>query len=130
MSKIFIITGTRKGIGKQLAEHYLSLGHTVAGCSRGKASIEHHNYMHFILDVSDEKMVMDMVKSVKKQCSRIDVLINNAGIAAMNHLITTPYTSAKNVFETNFFGTYLFTREVSKVMMKQKSRLHGLLITL
>ena len=121
MSKIFIITGTRKGIGKQLAEHYLSLGHFVAGCSRGKQSIEHSKYTHFILDVADEKMVMSMVRTVKKQYGHIDVLLNNAGIAAMNHMLTTPYQSAQKVFDTNFFGTFLFSREVSKVMMKQKS---------
>jgi 3-oxoacyl-[acyl-carrier protein] reductase len=121
MSKIFIITGTRKGIGKQLAEHYLSLSYNVIGCSRGKSSIDHPNYAHFELDVADEKMVMNMVRTVKKQYGRIDVLINNAGIAAMNHMLTTPYRSAKKVFDTNFFGTFLFSREVSKVMMKQKS---------
>ena len=38
----------------------------------------------------------------------------------MNHLLTTPYSNAKNVFATNFFGTFLLTREVSKVMMKVK----------
>ena len=64
MNKIFIITGTRKGIGKQLAEHYLSLGHIVAGCSRGKPSIKHSKYTHFMLDVAEERMVMSMVRTV------------------------------------------------------------------
>lgn len=120
MSKIFIITGTRKGIGKQLAEHYLNQGHIVIGCSRGKSSIEHTNYSHHNLDVSDEKLVTNMVRSVKKQYGRIDVLLNNAGIAAMNHSLTTPYKTAKTVFDTNFFGSFLFSREVAKSMIKQK----------
>jgi 3-oxoacyl-[acyl-carrier protein] reductase len=38
----------------------------------------------------------------------------------MNHFLTTPYVTAQNIFNTNFFGTFLCTREVSKVMMKQK----------
>ncbi|MEN8220526.1 MAG: SDR family oxidoreductase [Pseudomonadota bacterium] len=121
MAKVFIITGTRKGIGKQLAEYYLSQGHIVIGCSRGSASIEHENYEHFSLDVSDESAVKKMGRAVKKAHKRIDVLLNNAGIAAMNHIITTPYTQAKTVFDTNFFGTFLLTREVAKVMIKQKS---------
>jgi 3-oxoacyl-[acyl-carrier protein] reductase len=120
MNKIFIITGTRTGIGRQLAEHYLSLDCVVAGCSRGKSSIEHPNYKHFMLDVADERLVMSMVRTVKKQYGRIDILLNNAGIAAMNHILTTPYRSAKIVFDTNFFGTFLFSREVSKVMIRQK----------
>jgi 3-oxoacyl-[acyl-carrier protein] reductase len=121
MGKIYIITGTRKGLGKQLAENYLSHGHIVAGCSRRKASIEHPNYRHFLLDVVDEKKVMSMVRAVKKEHGLIDVLLNNAGIAAMNHMLTTPYHNAKTVFDTNFFGTFLFSREVSKVMIRQKS---------
>ena len=55
MNKVIVITGTRKGIGKDLSEYYLQQGHIVCGCSRGKGSIESHNYRHFELDVSDEK---------------------------------------------------------------------------
>lgn len=51
-----------------------------------------------------------------KNFSRIDVLLNNAGIASMNHILTTPYKSVNNIFNTNVFGTFLFTREVAKVM--------------
>jgi len=116
----YIITGTRKGLGKQLAEYYLEQGHNVAGCSRGEASIEHANYMHFMLDVADEKAVIKMVRQTKRSFGCIDVLLNNAGIAAMNHILTTPFGNARSVFDTNFFGTFLFSREVAKVMMKQK----------
>ena len=121
MSRVFIITGSRKGIGRQLAEYYLSKGDIVAGCSRGKSSIKNSNYMHFELDISDEDMVINMVRAVKKQHGHIDILLNNAGIASMNHILTTPYTSARKIFNTNFFGTFLFTREVSKIMIKQKN---------
>lgn len=116
MQKVILITGTRKGIGKQLSEYYLSLGYIVCGCSRGASSINHINYRHFKLDVSDEKKVVSMVRAVRKEFSRIDVLLNNAGIASMNHILTTPYKSINNIFNTNVFGTFLFTREVAKVM--------------
>ncbi|MCW1539099.1 SDR family oxidoreductase, partial [Campylobacter jejuni] len=68
------------------------LGHTVCGCSRGASSINHINYRHE-LDVSDEEKVVSMVRAVRKEFSRIDVLLNNAGIASMNHILTTPYKS-------------------------------------
>lgn len=121
MSSSYIITGTRKGLGKALAEYYLAQGHDVAGCSRGKPSIQHPNYLHFELDVANEKSVIGMVRQTKKTFGRIDVLLNNAGIAAMNHILTTPFSNAQAVFNTNFFGTFLFSREVAKVMMKQKT---------
>ena len=119
-NKNIIITGTRKGIGKYLSEYYLDLGHNVIGCSRNEASIAHQNYMHYCLDVADENEVKKMFTDVKKKLSKIDVLLNNAGIASMNHIVLTPLTTVNNILNTNFVGTFLFCREASKLMMKNK----------
>ncbi len=113
-----IITGTSRGIGKYLAEYYLANGHKVAGCSRGPSEIHHDHYIHFALDVNDEKSVVSMVKNANKQFGKIDALINNAGIASMNHLSLTPLSTIKSIFETNVFGTFLFLREASKVIRR------------
>lgn len=120
MSKIIVITGTRKGLGYELTHYYLGLGYIVCGCSRGDATIEHDNYRHFSLDVTDEKLVVKMIRSVKKEFKRIDILLNNAGIASMNHFLTTPFETAQKIINTNFLGSFLFMREVGKLMMRQK----------
>ncbi len=120
MSQIILITGTRKGIGKIISEYYLSKGEIVIGCSRREGSIEHSNYRHIKVDVSDEKAVVSMVRKVAKEFGGVDVLINNAGIASMNHFLLTPFYTMEKVIRTNVFGTMLFSREVSKVMMKNK----------
>ncbi len=120
MNKVFVITGTRKGIGKELAEYYLEGGKTVAGCSRRPGTIEHENYRHYELDVADEKAVIAMIRDVRKKDGRIDALINNAGMASMNHILTTPAETVKKIFDTNFMGTFLFTREAAKIMSKNK----------
>ena len=117
---VIVITGTRKGIGNELANHYLAKGCIVAGCSRKKSSIDHKNYRHFMLDVSDEGLVKEMIKAVKKEFKTIDALINNAGVASLNHTLTTPYDTIQNIFSTNMFGTFLFVREVAKVMARKK----------
>jgi len=121
MGRIIIITGTRKGIGRYLAEQYLQEGDIVYGCSRRICDIEHPNYHHTRLDVSDEAEVVSFVRNVYKNHKHIDVLINNAGCASMNHFLLTPYDTAKKVFNTNFFGTFLMCREVAKYMVKNKS---------
>ena len=120
MSNIAIITGTRKGIGLYLAEYYSRKGFTVVGCSRSEAEKALDNYSHHCLDVADEKAVQQMVHDVVKKFGRVDILINNAGIASMNHILLTPLSTVRRIFETNFYGTFLFAREVAKVMMRQK----------
>lgn len=120
MSKSILITGNRKGIGLHLTNYYLSKGHNVIGCSRTDSSLTHPNYLHIIADVSDEKMVRKVVSEAKKRFKTIDVLINNAGMASLNHSLLTPGSTVKKVFETNFYGSFFFSRECAKLMMKNK----------
>ncbi|MDA9808740.1 SDR family oxidoreductase [Flavobacteriales bacterium] len=120
MSKSILITGNRKGIGLHLTNYYLSKGHNVIGCSRNDSSLTHPNYLHIKADVSDEKMVRKVVSEAKKRFKTIDVLINNAGMASLNHSLLTPGSTVKKVFETNFYGSFFFSRECAKLMMKNK----------
>lgn len=127
MPRVILITGTRKGIGRDLSEYYLNKDDIVCGCSRTQSNLEHKNYRHFTLDVSDENAVVNMVRAVKKEFGTIDVLLNNAGIASMNHILTTPLKTMQNIFNTNVFGSFLFLREVSKVMVQNyKKRIKDL----
>ncbi len=114
-----VVTGTRKGIGQAIAHYYLERGWSVSGCSRGDASISHGNYRHYCLDVADEPAVVKMVQAVRKDVGAIDALINNAGIASMNHSLLTPTTTVERVLQTNVAGTFLFCRECAKLMRKQ-----------
>lgn len=119
--KTIVITGTRKGIGKSLSEHYLAEGWQVAGCSRGESSIEHANYRHFSLDVSDEPAVVSMARALKKEFGEVDALLNNAGIASMNHALLTPAETVNRILSTNVVGTFLFCREMAKLMRGKKT---------
>lgn len=120
MNRIIVITGTRKGIGKELALHFLHMQDIVIGCSREGCDIDNSSYHHYTADVSDENAVIKMVRDIKKKFGQIDILINNAGIASMNHMVTTPFKTVDKIFKTNFFGSFLFCREASKIMMKKK----------
>lgn len=117
---VMVITGTRKGIGRYLVDYYLDKGYRVAGCSRGPMGEELDNYRHFELDVADEAGVVKMVRAVAKEWGGIDVLLNNAGIASMNHALLTPLSTVASIFATNVFGTFLFAREAAKVMARKK----------
>ena len=119
-AKTIAITGTRKGIGLFLAETFLERGWTVVGCSRGASDLDHPNYSHFELDVSDERAVVKMMQSVRRTHGGLDALLNNAGIASMNHALLTPGATMERVFQTNVFGTFLFCREAAKLMGRKK----------
>jgi 3-oxoacyl-[acyl-carrier protein] reductase len=115
-----VITGTRKGIGRHLAEHYTRRGFIVEGCSRGEAGWEAENYTHHQVDVADEKHVRNMVALVAKKHGRIDCVLNNAAVASMNHVLLTPAKASNRMLEVNVTGTMLFCRETAKVMMRRK----------
>ena len=117
---VTLITGTRKGIGKYLAEYYVDKGHQVIGCSRIVPDWTLDGYLHYEADVSDEKAVTKMFSDIRKSYGHIDNLINNAGIASMNHALLTPLSSVHNVLNTNVVGTFLFCREAVKLMQKTK----------
>ena len=119
--KTIVITGTRNGIGQALAQHYVSEGWRVAGCSRGEASIKHVNYRHFELDVSDENAVVEMARTLHSDYGQVDALLNNAGIASMNHALLTPASTVNRILQTNVLGTFLFCREMAKLMRRTKT---------
>jgi 3-oxoacyl-[acyl-carrier protein] reductase len=115
-NKVILITGARKGIGRALAEHYAGSGCHVIGCSRSPFEGELSNYRHYCLDVSDEPAVRKMFSEIKKQEGQLDVLINNAGVASMNHSLLTPMAAVNKIMDTNFTGTFLFCREAARLM--------------
>jgi 3-oxoacyl-[acyl-carrier protein] reductase len=120
-SGVMLITGARKGIGRYLAEYYLSKGWQVIGCSRTQADPLPGAYRHFRLDVSDEPAVKAMFAAVRKDYGKLDALINNAGIASMNHALLMPVPTLQNILNTNVVGTFLFCREAAKLMQRQKA---------
>ena len=121
--KVMVITGTRKGIGRYLAEYYCDRGFQVVGCSREKSDFAQENYRHFCVDVADEVGVRGMFHEVSSNLGRVDVLINNAGIASMNHILLTPMATIRKIIDTNLIGTFLFCREAAKLMRRNGGRI-------
>lgn len=118
MSGTMIITGTSKGIGRDLVDYYMGKGWTVAGCARSEMETPPEGYHHYTLDVSDEAAVQAMVMDVDRNLGPIKVLLNNAGIASMNHALLTPLKTVDRIFRTNVYGSFLFAREAAKTMMR------------
>lgn len=118
--QLILITGSRKGIGRCLCEHFSEQGWQVIGCSRSESDFKHPNYVHLQVDVRDESSVKTMFSRLRKDYGRLDALINNAGIASMNHSLLMPLETTRSIMETNFTGTFLFSREAARLMQKRK----------
>jgi len=118
--QVLLVTGARKGIGRYLAEYYLKKGFIVEGCSRGAVDLADPSYTHHQVDVADEKGVRNMIADITKRHGRIDVVLNNAAIASMNHVLLTPAKSANRMLEVNVTGTMLVCRDAAKVMMRRR----------
>ncbi|MCS6968239.1 MAG: SDR family oxidoreductase [Cytophagales bacterium] len=118
-NQVLLITGTSRGIGKFLAEKYCEKGINVVGFSRSNATINSDYYTHVVGDILDEGSIKNCFGLIKQKFGQLDVLINNAGVASMNHTLLTPYKTLENIFKTNFYGSFIFSREAAKLMRKK-----------
>lgn len=115
-----VITGSSRGIGLGLANVMLERGWHVFGCSRGPSEVQHERYQHYEIDVADEKGVVHLFGGVRKSGKPLYAVLNNAGTASMNHVLTTPFETMKKLFAVNVFGTMLCSREGAKLMLRHK----------
>lgn len=115
-----LITGTTRGLGKAMAEHFLAMGETVIGCGRTTQAISHPHYHHYILDLASTEAIDDFFFALRKDVNHLDVLINNAGIAKMNAFAMTPIESVQKIFSVNVHATFLFCQKAVGLLRKAK----------
>ncbi len=124
-SPIALVTGARRGLGRHLCEHLLGRGYRVVGCSRKAAAWEAEGFEHCQVDVTGEAQVEALARRIRRTHGRLDVAINNAAIASMNHVFLTPGASVEKMMATNVLGTFLVSREAAKIMRRKK---HGRIV--
>lgn len=119
---VALVTGTRSGIGRHLVTFLLDQGYRVLGCSRKKPEWDAATplYTHFDTDVTSEEQVKALFGEITRGVGRLDVVVNNAGVASMNHSLLTPVTSLRKMLETHVCGTFMVSREAALLMRKRK----------
>lgn len=90
LSKLVVITGVTRGLGRAMAEEFIRLGHTVIGCGRSQKEIEELRREHAqpnafdVVDVASDSQVAAWAKRVLKNHGTPDLLLNNAALINKN----------------------------------------------
>ena len=132
MSKVALITGGSRGIGKQIALTLAKEGCDIALNYRSKtddlmnlkSEIEHNNNVKCFLvqgDVSNFEDCEEIIKKVIETFGKIDILVNNAGITKDMLLMRMKKEDFEQVIDVNLIGTFNVTKNVIPYMMKAHS---------
>ena len=128
--KVALVTGAARGIGQASALKLAGEGADLMLCDLQKEWLEETAQKAAALgrrvecgaaDVSQGAQVQAVVDQALALFGHIDVLVNNAGITKDTFLLRMSEADWDAVLDINLKGTFLFTKSVSKVMMKQKS---------
>lgn len=121
--RVALVTGASSGIGSATAAALVQAGFRTFGTARDRTKLgsQRGGVEWVSLDVRAEHSVRVAVNTVLDTAGRIDVLVNNAGIASIGAAEETSIEEAVQIFETNFFGTLRLIHEILPVMRRQRS---------
>jgi 3-oxoacyl-[acyl-carrier protein] reductase len=130
MNRVVVITGATRGIGFSTAAEFLRGGdrvvifcrhkeHVMKATSRFTRLGERENILGLVGDVRRERDVRKIISRCLKYFGRIDILINNAGIAAYKGIEEITQKEWDDILDTNLKGCFLFMRHVVPLMRKR-----------
>jgi NAD(P)-dependent dehydrogenase (short-subunit alcohol dehydrogenase family) len=110
MSKVWFVTGSSRGLGRNFVEAALARGDKVAATARNTGSLDGlvaaygDAVLPVELDVTDKATVFDSVQRAKKHFGRLDIIVNNAGYALIGAVEELTEQQLRDALETNVFG--------------------------
>jgi NAD(P)-dependent dehydrogenase (short-subunit alcohol dehydrogenase family) len=127
MSKVFLITGSARGLGRDIAEAALSAGHRVLAAARTPSQLDDlvtkygDQIRPFALDVTDPAGALDAVQTAVDAFGRLDVVVNNAGYANVASVEDFTLEDFRQQVDTNLFGVVNVTKAALPVLREQGS---------
>src|SRR5262250_1556384 len=127
MSKVWLVTGSGSGLGRNIARAVLTSGDSLVATARDPRQLEdlvqkHGDHVRAVpLDVADEGAAHAAVREAVDAFGRLDVVVNNAGYGDVAPFEQLSSERFKAVMDTNFYGVVYVTRAALPVMRKQKS---------
>lgn len=118
--KVALVTGSRRGIGRLIAEHILHSGGRVIGFACGESTLDHPEYHHFQVDIGDPASVRQGFAALKKVADVVHIVINNAAVLTSQYAMIMPPAQAQAMINTNLLGAFMISQEASRRMRKGK----------
>ena len=126
MNQIAVVTGAGRGIGRVVCRTLAAHGWTVIAAGRDKSALEAvakeigNESVGIVCDVSDPQSVRNLFSSIKKAFGRIDLLFNNAGVAAPGVPIDElSVEDWRRVIEVNISGAFFCAQQAISLMKSQ-----------
>jgi NAD(P)-dependent dehydrogenase (short-subunit alcohol dehydrogenase family) len=114
MSKVWLITGCSRGLGRALTQAVLAAGQRVVASARDLQSLDFLRsgaaLRTVALDVTDSAAARSAVAVATSAFGRLDVVVNNAGYIQANSIEDLSEDEFRRQLEINFFGVYNVTR--------------------
>ncbi len=127
MQKVWFVTGSSRGLGRNFVEAALARGDKVAATARNTASLRAlaDTYGDAVLplemDVTDRATVFESVKRAKEHFGRLDVIVNNAGYAQVGAVEELTEQELRDQLETNLFGAVWVVQAALPYLREQRS---------
>lgn len=118
--KIVVVTGSRRGVGRSIAEHFLAGGAIVLGFAKGESLLDHPEYHHFQVDVGNPAEVTAAFGRIAKQFGSVQIVVNNAAVLTSQYAMIMPPAAAQAMINVNLLGPFMVSREAAKLMRKKK----------
>ncbi len=117
--KVAVVTGSSRGIGKAIADKLLSLGAHVIYTGTTMAEEKTTEKTCLQLDLSKDESIKSFIKKVK-DFKQIDILVNNAGINKIESVDEISEEKWEEIIKVNLTGPMVLTKEIAKIMKKNK----------
>lgn len=127
MSKVFLVTGSSRGLGRQIAEKVLAAGHSLVATARKAEQLadlvdKYGDRVRAVaLDVTDEAAAVAAVRVAIEAFGRLDVVVNNAGYANTASVEDMTGADFREQVDANLFGVVNVTKAALPVMREQGS---------
>lgn len=122
--KIIIITGASSGLGMEIANYFSKYDVKIIACARNLKKLKKNfyykkNILCKKVDISNSEEIKKFIKTILKKFKRVDILINNAGIAKKNYIENIEDKNIYKTINTNLIAPFFFIKYLIPGMKKK-----------